>query len=83
MRKRALFRAAAKLLLLCSPVKHRALQALLDLDRFSLNCLFAALACDFFLQKDYNSLRLLLTNRPVVREGRKEGLHSLSSIVGL
>ena len=62
--KRALFRqqpgsssSAAEL--------NTALQALLALDRFSLNCLLAALACDFFLQ-DYNSLRPLLTNRPVV-----------------
>ena len=29
--------------------KYRALQAFLELKRFFLSCLFAALACDFFL----------------------------------
>lgn len=70
--KRAGGREAARLCL-CSRSEVQSSVAFLELNRFFLNCLFAALARDFFLQKVYNSLRPLLTIKSAVREGRKEG----------
>lgn len=59
-------------LCLCSRSEVQSSAVFLELNRF-FSELSAALACDFFLQKVYNSLRPLLTIKSAVREGRKEG----------